>query len=109
MAHGRARDPRKEQHWRRFIELWRHSGMSVRAFCDRHHLLASRFYAWRRTLHQRDAAAFVPVQVVPELEPARARCFEVVLGSGRCVRIPGGFDPATLRELLAVLEEAAPC
>ena len=38
MAHGKPRDPRKEQQWRRWIQLWQHSGLTVRAFCDRHHL-----------------------------------------------------------------------
>jgi len=38
MAHGRARDERKERQWRRWIGEWRASGLSVRAFCDRHGL-----------------------------------------------------------------------
>jgi hypothetical protein len=48
MAHGRPRDPRQEQHWRLCIRRWRHSGLTVRAFCDRHHLAEPSFYAWRR-------------------------------------------------------------
>jgi transposase len=111
MAHGRARDPRKEQHWRRFIELWRHSGMSVRAFCDRHHLAEPSFYAWRRHFQQRAAATptLVPVQIIPD-DPPRGHCgIEVVLADGRCLRVAPGFDPATLRQVLAVLEEAPPC
>ena len=35
MAHGKLRDPRKEQHWRRLIQLWKNSGLTVRAFCAR--------------------------------------------------------------------------
>jgi hypothetical protein len=38
MAHGRARDERKERLWRRWIDQWRGSGLSVRAFCARHGL-----------------------------------------------------------------------
>ncbi|HTU93988.1 MAG TPA: hypothetical protein VMF69_28165 [Gemmataceae bacterium] len=34
---------------------------------------------------------------------------EVVLAGGRCVRVTPGFDPATLRQLLAVLQEGEPC
>ena len=33
---------------------------------------------------------------------------QVVLNSGRIVRVPAGFDAATLRQLLAILEER-PC
>ena len=36
MPHGKPRDPRKEQHWRRLLERWQSSGLSVRAFCERH-------------------------------------------------------------------------
>jgi hypothetical protein len=111
MAHGRPRDPRKEQHWRRCLQRWQHSGLTVREFCDRHQLAEARFYAWRRLLQQRDAAAapFVSVHVVPDEHPQRAGSLEVVLAGNRCVRVPTGFDPATLRRLLAVLEEASPC
>jgi transposase len=111
MAHGKPRDPRKEQHWRRWIQQWQHSGLSAQAFCDRHHLPVPRFYAWRRTLHQRDAAAatFVPVQIVPDRPPEPGGDLELLLAGGRRLRVRPGFDPATLRQLLTVLEEASPC
>jgi hypothetical protein len=54
MAHGKPRDPRKEQHWRSLIHLWKNSGLSVRAFCARHHITQPSFYSWRRELQQRD-------------------------------------------------------
>jgi hypothetical protein len=43
MAHGKLRDPRKEQHWRRLIQLWKNSGLTVRAFCARHHVTQPSF------------------------------------------------------------------
>jgi len=113
MAHGKPRDPRKEQHWRRLIQLWKNSGLTVRAFCARHHITQPSFYAWRRELHQRDAAAaFVPVQVETgdRLAPVTPiSTIEVVLACGQCVRVTPGFDPMTLRQLLAVLQEGGPC
>ena len=111
MAHGKPRDPRKEQHWRRLIQLWKNSGLSVRAFCARHHITQPSFYAWRRELQQRDAATttFVPVQVVTDDQPASSTAIEILLAGGRSVRITPGFDPATLRQLLAVLQEVPPC
>jgi transposase len=110
MAHGRVRDERKEQQWRRWIGEWRASGLSVRAFCDRRGLATPSFYAWRRTLAQRAAekAAFVPVQVVADAPPAQASALELVLADGRIVRVAPGFDAATLRQVLAVLE-GRPC
>jgi len=111
MAPGRARDERKERQWQRRIDQWRASGLSVRAFCARHGLAQASFYAWRRVLERRTAEqpAFVPVQVVADATPAgQASALEVVIADGRVVRVAPGFDAATLRQLLAVLE-GRPC
>jgi hypothetical protein len=106
----------KEQFWRGVVQRWQRSGQTVRAFCDDQQLSEQSFYTWRRTIAERDrqaattsaqpAAAFVAVRVTPS--PA-ASALEVVVGSGRVVRVPPGFDAATLRHLLAVLEEAPSC
>jgi hypothetical protein len=110
MAHGKPRDPHKEQHWRRLIQLWKNSGLTVRVFCARHHISQPSFYAWRRELQQRDAATtFVPVRVVTDDQPAPSTPIEILLAGGRSVRITPGFDPGTLRQLLEVLQEAPPC
>ena len=110
MAHGRARDERKERQWRRWIGEWQTSGLSVRAFCQRRGLTVASFYHWRRMLQRRAAGepAFVPVQVVADAVPTQPSALEVVLTDGRAVRIAPGFDAATLRRLLAVLE-GRPC
>ncbi|SRR5579875_750261 len=110
MAHGKTRDPRKEQHWRRLIQLWKNSGLTVRAFCARHQLSQPSFYAWRRELLERDAATtFVPVRVVTDDQAASPAPIDILLVGGRSIRITPGFDPATLRQLLAVLQEMPPC
>ena len=111
MSQGKPRDPRKEQQWRRWLRQWQKSGLSVRAFCALHALSQPSFYACRREIQQRDAAAesFVRVQVVCHEEPSSPSRFEVVLTGGRTLRVAPGFDPATLRQLLAVLEEGRPC
>ena len=111
MAPGRARDERKERQWQRRIDQWRVSGLSVRAFCAQHGLAQASFYAWRRVLKRRAAEqpAFVPVQVVADATSDQAGALEVVLLNGRTVRVAPGFDAATLRRLLAVLEGEASC
>ena len=111
MSQGKPRDPRKEQQWRRWLHQWQRSGLTVRAFCAVHGLSQPSFYAWRREIQQRDAAtaSFVPVQLVDHQEPSSDSRFEVVLSGGRTLRVAPGFDPATLRQLLAVLEESGPC
>lgn len=113
MAHGKPRDPRKEQNWRRLIQLWKNGGLTVRAFCARHNLSQPSFYAWRRELQERDAATpFVPVQVETNdqlTRPTSIPTIEVVLAGGQCVRVTPGFDAATLRYLLTVLQEGGLC
>jgi transposase len=114
-------DTTKERFWRRLLQQWRRSGLTIREFCADHEVSEPSFYAWRRTLAQLDERSagsarpvpsdakppvFVPLRVVPE--PA-GMALEVVLGPGRLIRVPAGFDPATLRQLLAILEEGPSC
>jgi hypothetical protein len=116
------RDGGKEQFWRRRRRLWRRSGLTVRAFCAEHDVSEPSFYAWRRTIGQRErqeqaeprtskganqgTPVFVPLRVLPA---AAESTFEVVLRQGRIVRVPAGFDAATLRQLLVILEEGLSC
>ena len=114
MPQGKPRDPRKEQHWRELIRRWQHSGLSVRAFCQRQRLAVPSFYAWRRTLRQRDAQAsqaapvtFLPVHVRhDDTDPTPP--LELVLATGRHLRIPHGYDPAHLGDVVRALE-GPPC
>ena len=69
------------------------------------------FYAWRRELQRRDAEQplFVPIRSLADEQPAGVRpALELVLASGRRIRVAPGFDATTLRQLLAVAEEE-PC
>lgn len=111
MTQGRPRDARKEQQWRQWIQQWRASGQSVRAFCRRHGLAEPSFYAWRKVLQRRAPAppAFVPVRVLADDATSAAGGVTIVLAGGRTVRVEPGFDGATLRRLLAVLEGGPPC
>jgi hypothetical protein len=130
MAGRGKRDCGKERLWRRTLRQWRRSGLSVRAFCAEHGLAEPSFYAWRRIVAQRDQQSarvrakpergsvchavpasddtpvFVPLRVI---DVATQAALEVVLERGRVVRILRGFDAATLRQLLAILEEERPC
>jgi hypothetical protein len=50
-----------------------------------------------------------PVQGVAEAGAIQDATLEVLLANGRRLRVPRGFDAATLRQVLAVLEEERPC
>jgi hypothetical protein len=121
---GRQRDPLREKFWRRATRQQQHSGLTVRAFCLREGLKDGAFRWWRQALARRDreaaantpddrdgepteaTPAFLPVRLV-DLEAAEPRSsppIEVVLPTGPTVRVPSGFDPRTLGQVLAVLE-----
>ena len=128
MSTRNQRSGSKEGYWRTRVRQWRRSGLSVRDFCAEHGLSEPSFYAWRRTLAARDAEAvrLVPVRIVAEggaspqsADPSRGAAgretvsaqegLELVLGGGRVLRIGPGFDAATLRRVLPLLEEGRPC
>ncbi len=125
MARPEWRDRGKERFWRKVVRRWQRSGLGVRAFCVAESLLEPSFYSWRAELARRDeeasadvTASFVPVHVQADLgvapsaadvAPASPPAIDVVLANGRCLRVPAGFDPAMLRQLLAVAEETPAC
>jgi hypothetical protein len=116
MSTGKPRDVQKERFWRKAIRRWRTSRLSVRAYCQQYGLCEANFHAWRRTLAARDAEAvpFAAVRVLPEeppgvAAPASTGTLELLLANRRVVRIAPGFDEATLRRLLPLLEESPPC
>lgn len=109
----------KETLWLERVRLWQQSQLSVRAFCVRRRLSEPSFYAWRRVLRQRGLldedtskqvapAATPPTFVKVRLDTAAAipvPAIDVVLAQGRLLRVHPGFDAATLRQLLQLLEE----
>ena len=129
MSRRGERDRDKERFWRSILRQWRQGGQSIRDFCAAHHLAEPTFYAWRRTIAQRDDQArrqrhpdrhdsnpgqpdFVLLRLADPvaLDPvAHTATLEVVVAGQRLVRVPVGFDAATLRQLLDVLEETRPC
>ena len=123
---GRRCDPAKETLWRKILKRQQDSGLSVRAFCDREGLKDFNLFRWRRELSRRDRRAntaipsrsageptaptaspvFLPVRVIDD-RGERARTImpiEILLPDGPIVRVPLGFDPRTLGDVLAVLE-----
>lgn len=108
---GKQRDVGKEQVWRVLIGRWRRSAQTIGAFCGDHEVSTAAFHYWQRTIAQRDrqsaevVPAFVPIDI-PAMSAGNG-LLEIVLGCGRVVRVPAGFDADTLRQLLAVLEAPA--
>jgi hypothetical protein len=108
-----------EAKWAKRVARLERSGVSSRTFAAREGLKAGSVSYWKWRLSQRGRArpaAVAPLRFVeltgrqgPSAAPAPpAPGFEVVLATGRKVRVPGGFDAGELGRLVAVLEEVTP-
>jgi len=94
------------------------SGLTLTAFAIGEGLDPQRLSRWRRRLGGAASPVFEevvvadPVASILDSDAARRaerELFEVVLASGRVVRVPASFDAGALRRLLAVAEEVRPC
>ena len=119
---GKRRDPAREKLWRRTIREQQRSGLAVRTFCLREGLKDCTFRWWRKELARRDlrpstdprregrgeppetAPIFLPVRVVDQEPVSPPPPIEIMLPTGPTVRVPCGFDPRTLGDVLSVLE-----
>lgn len=105
-------------YWRAQLANWSRSDLSQVEFCRRQDLTLSTFRWWRRKLQIRQVgplqdkssskavqSPFLPVHL---LNPIRSRpLIEIHLPGNRRIHVPPGFDPETLKEVLAVLEGCA--
>ena len=125
------RDGTKAAYWRRMIRRQGGSGLSVRAWCGRHHVSEASFYWWRRRLARNGSSAlqaggcetgtprFVPVRVAVDATGAIASrptgvvvshghaspaCIEIILRGRRRVRVFGAVGRKALADVLAVLQ-----
>lgn len=110
---GPHRESDKETFWRRTLKEQADSGQNVRAFCRARGLTEPSFYAWRRTIAERDGNnasrnARTKRPTFVELRPQSAAPrnadvpLEIVAGDRRLLIRPG-CDRTLLREVLAVL------
>lgn len=116
-------DRELETRWRRL--LWQHanSSLSVRAFCRQNQLSEPSFYAWRRTIAQRDGRskprsrkaakrkpkaagrpAFLPVVLEANGLPADVSGIVIELRGQRRLRLPESIEPARLATLIHAIE-----
>ena len=128
-----ARTQRQAAEWAALIDQWRQSGLSLPAFCKLRGLSRGTMQNWvykpalklavenaRRTSETRRRSpvvavalptpppAFLPVRfagtVPPPPGPKNHAALEVVLNGGRRIVVSPGFDPETLRRVVAALE-----
>jgi transposase len=107
--------------WNAILNEFRRSGLTQAAFCERRGIS---LHSFRKHLYRvpapkpatanhpsAAAARFLPVTILPDPIPDTAGSpvsLELLLGNGRRIAVAPGFDPQTLRQLIAILEEP-PC
>ena len=98
----RRRSGEREAFWQAAVRRHQSSRKSVRAFCLAERLSEASFYAWRRTLRDRQAAAppnFVPVLLASPVASSSSS-ITIELRGGRIVRLP---ETMATERLIAVL------
>jgi transposase len=97
--------------WQRRVTQWKKSGLTAEVFAAQQGLHPGTLRWWSSALRRPAAAPGAEIGfarlVAADAEPsasAEPAALELVLPSGRIVRVRRGFDPALLRELLAVVE-----
>ena len=99
----------KRQYWNTHITDWQASRLSQTEYCRRHELKFHRFVYWRRKLASKAAIPISLVQV-PAAAVARAAGYgprivalRVALAPDLCIEVSPGFDPLTLKQVVAAL------
>lgn len=91
------------------------SGQPLVRFAAEHGLSVHRLSRWRKRLREHEATTTPVFEEIPTSRLREARSndaqerFEIVLRSGRVVRVSDTFDAEALRRLLSVVDEGAPC
>jgi hypothetical protein len=106
----------RREKWAHILSEAEASGLAVRTYCQQHELNENLFYHWRHVLEldgrkrQSSAAGsgFVLVKTAEQSATlTESADLELILDAGRRLRIPRGFDAATLRSVLEILAAGA--
>jgi len=99
----------KRQYWKTRITNWQASRLSQTEYCRRHELVFHQFVYWRRKFAPKAATPISLIQV-PTAVVARAAglgsmppALRVALAPDLCIEVCPGFDPPTLRQVVAAL------
>jgi transposase len=98
---------RRREDWQQLILEHKQSGLTVKAFCQKHGVSEALFYSWRkRVVAEVQPARFALVATNSEMPSARGlQPLQLVLASGERLEIPSGTDEATLRTVLGLLRQ----
>ncbi len=101
---------RSRQEWARLVEEWRRSRQGAREFCRQRGLKPTTFSWWRWKLGQQsdaDCGGWLEVARIESPPAAKAAGggteLVLILGEGIAIKVPVGFDAATLERLIQTL------
>jgi len=104
---NKQRDSAKEVLWRKRLQRFASSGLSVRDFCKRENVTESAFYAWRRTIGERDGASNSEPAFVPAVINGQAQNDEplvLALSGGMKLHFPSATPAQRVAELVRALQ-----
>jgi len=101
---------RGREYWSRHVAEWRGSGLSKKAYCERHGLPYWSMCRWAGKLSEREGAES---QALVELKPSdgvgqdaeQRAAIELVVGERYVLRLWPSVRAGHLREVLAALED----
>jgi transposase len=114
---ARKKNVEKELYWRELITRQAVSGLSIQQFCENEDISRPSFYGWRRRLREgedngtrrresrpRQEEGVVKHEFIP-LKLLESPCgLEIIHPQGYQIRVTGGVDVDTLRQVLDVLD-----
>jgi hypothetical protein len=98
----------KRDYWQQQIKTCKRSGLSQKQYCRSRSLALSTFCYWKRRLNNQEPASpkFYPLAIpAPSPEPTEAGLMLLVGSKQFQVQIKNDFSPATLKKLIATLEQ----
>ena len=86
------------EHWQQHIATWQASGITQADYCKKHGLVPHTFWYWIMEAPQAD-------RMPDAAADPRVAAISVHVGCRYRIDLLPGFDPATLRQALAILRE----
>ena len=91
------------ERWQRHLKLWRSSGTTQIAYCQKHGISRHAFQYWKHQLDNGRSNQFVEVK--QPLASGISKHIEILLVEGVRICVPQGVSPEELRMVLHVLRE----
>jgi transposase-like protein len=112
-----AQSRRTPAQWRELVRGWPRSGLTQRAYCERHGISVGSLHSWRERLREEVTSGDGPVasacierpHLIPvelagsESQPSSAAALTLVLRDGVRLEIAAGCDPGLLGQVIDVL------